>query len=68
MQRGARGVHGGTPSEISLYTLRSNCSKFGALDHRVTSKTKTDQTISGQTPLISQILTEVFYGCTIIIA
>jgi len=44
VQRDARRVHSSTPSEISLYTLRNHCIKFGALDHCVMIKTITGQT------------------------
>ena len=44
VQRGARRDHCGIYSEISLYMLRSHCTKFGALDYRITIKTKTDYT------------------------
>ena len=39
--KGAREVlGGGTPSKITFYMLRSNCTKFGALNCRVTILTK----------------------------
>jgi len=43
--RGAEGVHGGTPSKITLYTLRSTCTKYSALIHRVTIKSIRDWTL-----------------------